>query len=408
MAWRKLWTIAYRDLLRNRRRSLLTLLAVALGYALLMLLNGFVAGILEDSLQNSIRLQTGHVQIRNTAYEAEKLSLLWADLLEDPGALAARAEAMAGVKAAAPVLWASGILSTIDDTAGLQLYGIDTASPLYVPIREAMVAGDYLTAEDRDGILIGRRLADDLGIGVGQNVNLSVVDADGRLDEGIFTIRGLFSTGIFTYDEGAAFLPLSKAQAFTGAGDRASAVILLLNKQADAESVAATLQAPSVTVLTWRDLNSLLLQAVETGMSFYYVLDLILMLIVAVIIANTLLMSVFERFREMGILAALGMTRGQVRWMFLFEAIMLGLAGLAVGFLLGSAGVLYLSTVGLPAGDMGAAAGGIAMGSVMYARFVPATFLGLGIGMLAIILLASLYPAWFASRLEPVEALHSY
>ncbi len=408
MAWRKLWTIAYRDLLRNRRRTILSLLAVALGYALLMLLNGFIAGILEDSLQNSIRLQTGHVQIRNEAYEVEKLSLLWQDLLEQPGDLAARAEGMAGVKAAAPVLWASGILSTIDDTAGLQLYGIDTASPLHAPIREAMVAGEYLSAEDRDGILIGRRLADDLGIGVGQNVNVAVVDADGQLDEGIFTIRGIFSTGIFAYDDGAAFLPLSKAQAFTGAGDRASAVVLLLDKQADAEAVAAALQAPGVAALTWRDLNSLLLQAVEMGMSFYYILDLILMLIVAVIIANTLLMSVFERFREMGILAALGMTRGQIRWMFLFEAIMLGLAGLALGFLLGSAGVLYLSTAGIPAGDMGAVAGSIAMGSVMYARFVPGTFLGLGIGMLAIILLASLYPAWFASRLEPVEALHSY
>ena len=143
-------------------------------------------------------------------------------------------------------------------------------------------------------------------------------------------------------------------------------------------------------------------------MGFYYILDLIVMLIVAVIIANTLLMSVFERFREMGILAALGMTRGQIRWMFLFEAVILGLAGLVVGFLLGSAGVMYLSTAGIPAGDMGAAAGSIAMGSVMYARFVPGTFLGLGIGMMAIILLASLYPAWFASRLEPVEALHAY
>ena len=107
MAWRKLWTIAYRDLLRNRRRTLLTLLAVALGYALLMMLNGFVAGILEDSLQNSIRLQTGHVQIRDESYEMEKLSLLWQDLLEEPAALAARAESMAEVRAAAPVLWAS-------------------------------------------------------------------------------------------------------------------------------------------------------------------------------------------------------------------------------------------------------------------------------------------------------------
>jgi putative ABC transport system permease protein len=408
MAWRSLWTIAYRDLLRNRRRTILTLLAVALGYALLMILNGWVAGILEDSLQNSIRLQTGHVQIRNESYEMEKLSLLWSDLLEDPGALAARAEGMAEVKAAAPVLWASGVLSTLDDTAGFQLYGIETASPLHASIKEAMVFGEYLTAEDRDGILIGQRLADDLGIGVGQNVSVAVVDADGRLDEGVFAIRGLFSTGIFAYDDGAAFLPLSKAQAFTGAGDRASAVVLLLERQGDAEAVAAVLQAPGMETLTWRDMNSLLLQAVEMGMNFYYLLDLIVMLIVAVIIANTLLMSVFERFREMGILAALGMTGRQIRRMFLLEALILGLLGLAGGFLLGTAGVIYLSNVGIPAGDMGAAAGSIAMGSVMYARFVPGTFLGLGIGMLAIILLASLYPAWFASRLEPVEALHSH
>jgi putative ABC transport system permease protein len=408
MAWRSLWTIAYRDLLRNRRRTILTLLAVALGYALLMILNGWVAGILEDSLQNSIRLQTGHVQIRNESYEMEKLSLLWSDLLEDPGALAARAEGMAEVKAAAPVLWASGVLSTLDDTAGLQLYGIETASPLHASVKEAMVFGEYLTAEDRDGILIGQRLADDLGIGVGQNVSVAVVDADGRLDEGVFAIRGLFSTGIFAYDDGAAFLPLSKAQAFTGAGDRASAVVLLLERQGDAEAVAAVLQAPGMETLTWRDMNSLLLQAVEMGMNFYYLLDLIVMLIVAVIIANTLLMSVFERFREMGILAALGMTGRQIRRMFLLEALILGLLGLAGGFLLGTAGVIYLSNVGIPAGDMGAAAGSIAMGSVMYARFVPGTFLGLGIGMLAIILLASLYPAWFASRLEPVEALHSH
>jgi ABC-type lipoprotein release transport system permease subunit len=338
----------------------------------------------------------------------EKLSLLWADLLEDPGALAARAGGLPEVRAVAPVLWASGILSTIDDTAGLQIYGIDIASPVHASIREAMIAGEYLTAEDRDGILIGQRLADDLGIGVGQNVNLAVVDADGQLDEGIFTVRGLFSTGIFAIDEGAVYLPLSKAQAFTGVGDRASAVVMLLDEQEDAAAVAAALQAPGTEALTWRDLNALLLTAVEMGMNFYYVLDLIVMLVVAVIIANTLLMSVFERFREMGILAALGMKRGQIRWMFLFEAAILGLAGLAVGFLLGSAGVLYLSTAGIPVGDMGAAAGSVALGSVMYARFVPGTFLGLAVGMLAIILLASLYPAWFASRLEPVEALHSY
>jgi ABC-type lipoprotein release transport system permease subunit len=412
MAWRKLWTIAYRDLLRNRRRSFLTLLAVALGYAMLMLLNGFVAGVVEDSLQNGIRLQTGHVQIRAVGYEPEKLSLLWQDLLEDPAALAETAGALDGVQAAAPVLWASGIVNTIDDSAGVQVYGIETASPLYAPFREAMVGGEFLTADDRDGIVVGKHLADSLNLGVGDRVNLSVVDADGRLDEGVFTIRGLFATGVLTYDDGAAFMSLSKAQAFTRAGDRASAIVLLLDDKAagaaDAEAIAARLQGPGITTFTWRDLHAVFLQTLQTAFSFYYLIDLIVMAIVAIIIANTLLMSVFERFREMGILAALGMKGGQIRLMFLFEAVILGLAGLALGLLLGSAGVAYLSAVGIGIGDVAAAAGGIALGSTMHARFVPGTFAALGVGTLVVILLASLYPAWFASRLQPVEALHAY
>ena len=151
MSLSKLWTIAYRDLGRNRRRSILTLLAVALGLALLMVMNGFVAGIMEDSLQNSIRLRTGHVQIRAGSYEEETLSLQAKDLLADPDRLAARASALPEVKAAAPVVWASGILDTLDDSAGLQVYGIDTTSPIYAPIQAALVAGAFLAPDAKSG-----------------------------------------------------------------------------------------------------------------------------------------------------------------------------------------------------------------------------------------------------------------
>ena len=112
MAWTKLWAIGYRDLGRNRRRSIFTMLAVGLGLALLIVMNGFIAGIMEDALQNSIRLQTGHVQLRAPSYEVEEMSLKWQDLLDDAGALAAQAQGIAGVKAAAPVLWARTILNT--------------------------------------------------------------------------------------------------------------------------------------------------------------------------------------------------------------------------------------------------------------------------------------------------------
>jgi ABC-type lipoprotein release transport system permease subunit len=313
------------------------------------------------------------------------------------------------VKAAAPVVWASGILQTLDDSVGLQLYGVDTASPIYEPIRAAMVGGEFLTADDRNGILIGKSLADSMNIGVEQRVNLAIVNSDGRADEGVFTIRGLFATGIPSYDQSAALMPLSKAQAFTGTNRHASAIFILLNDQADTEKVAAALRGPDAAVLTWSDLNQVFVQTVQTGMSFYVILDFIVMLIVAVIIANTLLMSVFERIREMGILAALGMKGRHLLQMLLLEAAGLGLAGVAIGIVLGSAGVAYLATAGIPIDDQMAAVGGssVALGTTLYARFVPGVFAALSAAMLLIVLLAALYPAWYAARLEPVAALRA-
>jgi ABC-type lipoprotein release transport system permease subunit len=403
----KLWVIAYRDLGRNRRRSFFSLLAVGLGLALLIVLNGFIAGLVEEALQNSIRLETGHVQLRAKSYEAEKVSLQRRDLLDEPEALAVRVEAMGEVEAAAPVLWASSILSTREESVGLRIFGIDTDSSLYDPIREAMETGEFLAAEDRSGILIGKRLADSLGLGAGDKVSLAVVDGDGEGIEGIFTIRGLFSTGVVGYDDGAVFMPLSKGQAFTRTDNHASAVVVLLERQDDAEQVAAALQGTGVTVLTWRKLNELFLQTIETGLNFYVLIYGIVILIVAVIIANTLLMAVFERIRELGILAALGMKGRQIMLMFFMEAGMLGMAGVVVGIVLGSAGVAWLAQAGLPIGDVGAAAEGIALGSTVTARFDPGGMLSLSFWTMVITLLASLYPAWFAARLEPVEALRS-
>ena len=146
-----------------------------------------------------------------------------------------------------------------------------------------------------------------------------------------------------------------------------------------------------------------------TAMSFYAILDGIVILIVAVIIVNTLLMSVFERFREMGILAALGMKGGQIRQMFLLEAATLGGMGIVVGLIIGVASVAYLATTGIPIGDKMAAVAGsnFALSATMYGRFEAGSFIRLSLATLIIVLLASLYPAWYAARLEPVDALRA-
>src|SRR5512136_1485049 len=405
----KLWTIAYRDLGRHRRRSGFTLLAVALGLGLLLTLDGLISGVIADSLANSIRWRTGHVQIRGASFQEDQLSLQSKDLLPNPDELVAKAKALSEVKAAAPVLWSSVILNTIDQSAGLQLMGIDTTSSLYDPIRAGVVSGNWPTPDDREGILIGRGLADSLGLGVGQKVNLTLVNSDGRPDEGTFTIRGLFSTGIPSYDQSAVFMPLGKAQSFTGTSGQASLIMILLNNQDDADKVAAALRSPTVSVLTWSDLNKLFIDLMQTAMRFYVLLDGIVILIVAVIIVNTLLMSVFERVREMGILAALGMKGGQIRRMFLLEAATLGLMGIVVGIGIGAAGVAYLATTGIPIGDKMAAVAGsnFALSATMYGRFDLNSFINLSLATLIVVVLASLYPAWYAARLEPVDALRA-
>jgi ABC-type lipoprotein release transport system permease subunit len=286
--------------------------------------------------------------------------------------------------------------------------GIDTTSALYDPIRAGVVAGEWLAPDDRDGILIGRLLAEELGVGAGQKVNLTLVDADGRPDEGTFTIRGLFSTGIPSYDQSAVFMPLDKAQAFTGSGNRASLIMILLNNQNDADKVAATLGGSGLAALTWSDLNRFFVETMGTAMSFYVILDLIVILIVAVIIVNTLLMSVFERVREMGILAALGMKGRQIRLMFLLEAATLAVIGIAVGIVIGAACVAYLATTGIPIGDKMAAVAGsnFALSATMYGRFELTSFINLSLATLIVVVLASLYPAWYAAHLEPIKALH--
>jgi ABC-type lipoprotein release transport system permease subunit len=405
---RQLWKIAYRDLTRNRRRSLLTLVAVALGVAMLVTMTGLYAGAIGDSIENNIRLQTGHLQVRDDSYDEDKVSLGWEDLLDNSEELATQVQAVDGVEVASPVLWATGIIGTREESVGVRVFGIDPLSDLHQTVRDGLVAGQFIQPDDRSGVLLGRRLAESMGVTVGDQVSLLVNTSNQQADEAPFTIRGLYNTGVPTYDDITVFLPLSKAQAFTRTEGRASSIIALLDDREQADAIAGALSTPGLTLLTWRDMNQLILEAVEMSMGITYLMYLIVLAVVAVVIANTLLMSVFERVREMGILAALGMKGRQIMVMFMLEAGTLGLVGVALGVLLGSLGVLYLATVGLHLGEMATVATAeIAYGEVIYGDFAPGATLALSAGAMVIILLASLYPAWFAARLEPIDALRT-
>ena len=230
--------------------------------------------------------------------------------------------------------------------------GIDPASAANAPYQH-LVEGEFLTADDREGILIGYPLAENLGLGVGDQINLLVNTSDGVVDEQMFTVRGIFTTGATTYDKGIVFLPLAKAQAFSGADNHASFIFVLLHDKEQADAVAAALANPNLQVETWVDMNEILVLMDDFADAYIMILNLIVLGVTITVIVNTLIMSVFERTREIGILTAIGMKGRQIMALFLVEASILAAGGIVVGLLAGWALSAYFGKVGIYFGDLG-------------------------------------------------------
>jgi ABC-type lipoprotein release transport system permease subunit len=401
----QLYKMAWRDLGRNRRRTFFSMLALAFGVALLLFMASFIAGEMRGALQSAIKLQSGHLQVRAATYNEDKTSLKWEDLLENPDALAAQIATRPEVQAATPRLYATGIVAAGDTSTGVRVIGIDPASVASAPFRDGMVSGDYLTADDRGGLLMGRTLADKLKLAPGDTINLLVNTSNGDVDQQSFAIRGIYSTGTPGYDESTIFLPLAKAQAIARAENHASVIFILLKDQDQTDALAAALQGPAYQVKTYIELNALLSEFEQYANSYMYLFYLIVLGITATVIINTLIMSVFERTREIGILAAMGTRGGRIMAMFFAESSLLAVGGIVMGVALGSLLSAYVQQYGFFIGDFGIT--GILIGERIYTYLTLNDIVTLTIMAFVITLLAALYPAWLAAHMEPVEALHS-
>ena len=397
-------SMAFRDLGRNRRRSFFSALAVAMGLALLMLLAGFVNGEMGGAVDTAVRLQSGHLQVRANNYDENKTSLKWEDLVQDPEQVAAQIAAFPQVKAATPRLFASGIAVVGDKSAGVRVLGIDPASVANDPYREGLLSGKFLAADDNSGVLIGQPLADKLGLKTDDMFSLSVNTSNGDVDEQPFTVRGIYSTQTSSFDGVTVFMPLAKAQAITQTEKHASTIFILLKDAAQTDAVAAALKSPTLQILTWEQMNALTLQTEDLSNAYMIFFYLIILMITTTVIVNTLIMAVFERTREIGILMAIGMRAGRIMAMFLTESAFLAVGGILIGLVLGGLAVAYFTTVGFHIGNLGYT--GILLSDTIRANLTLAATVNLSALTFIITLLAGLYPAWMASHMQPVEALH--
>jgi ABC-type lipoprotein release transport system permease subunit len=395
--------MAWRDLGRNRRRSFLSALAVGLALMLLLFLAAFIQGEMKASIDTSIRLISGHLQVRANTYDEVKTSLKWADLVENPQQIAAQIAALEPVQVASPRLYASGIVAVGDETTGVRVIGLDPTSEASLPYKDGLLEGNFLNPDDREGVLLGKALVEKLGLKVGDPISLSVNNANGNVSEQTFTLRGIFSTGTYAFDSANALLPLAKAQAITGAENHASTIFILLKDMNQIDAVVPALQSSQLKVLTWKNMNELLLQVEQLANSYMVFFYLIVLGISATVVVNTLIMSVFERTREIGILTAIGMRSRRIMGMFLAESTLLALGGIVMGLILGIILSTWLGQVGFPIGQMKIT--GFVVGDRIYPVLTLKDSVNLSLLALIITLLAGIYPAWLASHMEPVEAL---
>ncbi len=400
--------MSLRNLARNKRRSALSAVAIAVGTALLLFMSATIRGEMRGALDLTINLRTGHLQIHAEDYKDENMSLKRKDMIEAPLDISSQIENIPQVNAASPRLNASAIIAFKNETIGVNVLGIDPQSATNAIYREGVVEGEYLAPDDREGVLIGLPLAESLGLGPGDTIDLIVNTSEGDTDEQHFIIRGVYTTDSPGYDKATIFMPLKKAQTITKTENYASMIYILLYNMEDTAVVKEAIQVPGYVVEDWEELNKLLLIVEQLSNAMMFFFNLMVLGVTSTVIMNTLLMAVYERTREMGILGALGMKARQVKALFLSEATLLAIGGVIIGLILGVPLVLYYAQAGFFIGDMGVSANSSFMlGNSIYPYPTIGDAISVSIAALLITILSGYYPASQASKLEPVEALHS-
>jgi ABC-type lipoprotein release transport system permease subunit len=397
--------MAFRDLGRNRRRSFFSALAVGAGLALLILMASVIEGEMGSAIESAIQLQSGHIQLRASTYDENKSSLKWEDLVADPDKIAGQIAALDQVKAATPRLYASGFLSSGTQSASARITGIDPLSPASDPYRQGVISGDYLSSDDREAILIGKPMAEKLNLKAGDRISLSINTANGDVQDQTFTVKGIYTTNTYGFDSATVFLPLAKAQAITQTENHASTIFVLLKNTDMTDAVVGALHVSNLEIKTWRDLNALFVDYEAMAQSYISIFYMIILAISASVIINTLIMSVYERPREIGILSAIGMRGGRILMLFLAESSMLAVGGVIMGLVIGVLATLYFNRNGFYIGNMGLS--GMLITDTIYAKLTTDNLVSLTIMTFVVTLLSGLYPAVMASRMQPVAALRA-
>ena len=399
--------IAWRNITRNQYRSSLTISAVAIGLASLVFLKSFIDGADRQMVENYTSLLTGSIQIHRTGFQ-KNMGL--EKSITEASSIFASLKNISGIKAAAPRIKDYALISSPESSAGILLYGIDPAAEKKLTtINQRLRRGRFLTKEDKDKIIIGKDLSDQMKTDLGDKVVLMSQGADGSLAASAYEICGILDAGVEDIDKNLALITIEAARDLLVLDGKISEIAIAAGSLTDNDEIARSIKAKIDTnkyeVLTWKEISPMTYQWIQFDQVFTGLILFIVLLVVAAGILNTILMSVLERTREFGIMLALGTKPQQVTSMVAAESLMLSGIGIIFGAALGSGLVVLLGITGIDLSAISSALNSFYIGSVIYPRLNIADLCVYAGIVLLTSVLVSIFPAKKAAKLSPIEAI---
>ena len=410
LAWRNLW--------RNPKRTLIAMTAIGLGYAMLLFVACLMGGLRHQMIASGTGLILSDAEVHAPSYYPDRPvhETLGGRAGTDVSALVAAVAADPRVQAASPRVYGYGLVSTALESAGVQLLGV-------VPEREQkttmlqtrIVKGRYLTGEMPKSVIIGDRVATTIGVEVGSEVVLLAPAADGSTGNDLYTVAGMFHTGLDALDRGLVLMPLASLQELLRLPPGAIHEVGMKLHDDDlpeAKAAAKGLETQlsrmiPVRVRGWPELAPELADYVQFNRRVTFILFFIFFSLAVMGIVNTMLMAIVERTRELGMLMAVGLQPVQVVGLIVMEAASLAGVSLLLGSALGTPLLWYLQVHGLNlAGNRGAVSlGGVVVEPLWYGRQDYAAYVQAALGLAVTVVVSALYPAVRAARFRPAEAL---
>ncbi len=400
-----LFQLAWRNLWRNHRRTIIMLGAIGVGVWAMIFMTALTRGMVDQMVTDSIGILPGHVQIHNPDY------------LDDPS-ISNRisytdTELRQKFESAGFESWASrvrvpAIVTSERDSRGVTLLGVDPVAEKDISFFDyAEVEGRFLSDSGDKGIVIGGKLADKLETGLGKRIVIMSQDPDNDIADRGFRIVGLYSANTSAVEEAYAYIGKSTAQAMLGIGDTSTEVVFLGTEYRNVEPVyeaVAERVDERVSVQRWYEIDTYLGTMLGVMDGFVLVWVIVIFLALSFGLVNTLVMAVFERVREIGLMLALGMKPGSILGQIIIESMLLLTLGLATGNLLAWATIMPLRD-GIDISIVGEGMEMWGASSMLYPKLYLGDMVLASVVVLLLGFLASLSPAWRASRYEPVEAI---